>query len=273
MEIGAATDLLDEAWWSLGIMHPDDTATFTVGVLGGILVNGAGKRFANEAMAYDRLGREMIKGEATGVRHIPSWMIWDDRLGDQPPVMNTSVALHARDAYVKAGLWKTADTLEELAKLIDVPAAALRETVERFNGFAATGVDLDFQRGEEAFEKFIFAAADYMENLVSNEGPATKNAPKRTGPNPGLVPISQPPYHAAAFAVSDLGTKGGLKTDANARVLRTDGAVIEGLYAAGNTMAAVSGQAYPAGGNPVGSSAVFSYLAALDMVRKAASGR
>ena len=65
--------------------------------------------------------------------------------------------------------------------------------------------------------------------------------------------------------MSDLGTKGGLRTDEHARVLDTDGKVLEGLYAAGNTMAAVSGEAYPGGGNPVGSSMVFGYLAAQDI--------
>lgn len=264
IEIGAATDLLDQAWWSPGLLHPDGSATFTVGILGGIIVNGAGKRFADEAMAYDRLGREMLKGEATGVKHLPSWMIWDNRFGGEPPIMNASVALLPRQKYLDAGLWKSADTLEGLAEQIGVPADALVATVNRFNQFAETGVDEDFHRGEEAFEKFIFAAADHLENLVSNEGKMGKG-PIEKGPNPGLIPITKGPFHAAAFAVSDLGTKGGLKTDEKARVLRPDGSVIKGLYAAGNTMAAVSGEAYPAGGNPVGSSAVFSYIAALDM--------
>ncbi|HEX4504962.1 MAG TPA: FAD-binding protein [Alphaproteobacteria bacterium] len=263
--IGAATDLMDQAWWSPGFMHPDGTATFTVGILGGIMVNGAGKRFANESMAYDRLGREMLKGEKTGVRHIPSWMIWDKRFAE-PPVMNASVTLRPEAEYIAAGLWKKSDTLEGLAEQIGVPADALKETIARFNGFAETGVDEDFRRGEEPFEKFVFAAAEYLENLVSNEGKMAKG-PAEKGINPGLTPISEPPFYAAQIAVSDLGTKGGLKTDTNARVLRPDGSVIPGLYAAGNTMAAVSGEAYPGGGNPVGSSAVFSYLAALDMTR------
>jgi succinate dehydrogenase/fumarate reductase flavoprotein subunit len=262
---GAATDLMDQAWWSPGLMHPDGTATFTVGILGGIMVNGAGKRFANESMAYDRLAREMLKGEKTGVRHIPCWMIWDKKFGDDAPVMNASVTLKPIEEYLKAGLWKKADTLEDLADQIGVPREALKETVARFNRFAETGKDEDFHRGEEAFEKFVFAAAEYLENIVSNEGKMGKG-PIEKGPNAGLIPICEPPYYAAQFAVSDLGTKGGLKTDASARVLRPDGSVIPGLYAAGNTMAAVSGEAYPGGGNPVGSSAVFSYLAALDMV-------
>ncbi len=83
-----------------------------------------------------------------------------------------------------------------------------------------------------------------------------------------LVPIDSAPYHAAAFGISDLGTKGGLRTDARARVLTADGAPIDGLYAAGNTMAAVSGTTYPGGGNPIGASMLFSHLAALDMAKK-----
>ena len=272
MAVGAATDLLDQAWWSPGLMHPDGTATFTVGILGGIFVNGAGRRFVNEAMAYDRLARVMIEGEKSGVRHIPCWMIWDGRFGAEPPVMNASIVLPPAEQYLKAGIWKTAETIEGLAEVIGVPPAELTATVERFNGFAATGVDDEYRRGDEAFEKFIFAAADYLESLVT-DGASMAKGPKEKGPNPGLVPITQPPFYAAMVAVSDLGTKGGLKTDEKARVLRPDGSVIKGLYAAGNVMAAVSGEAYPAGGNPIGSSAVFSYLAALDMAAAAEDSR
>ena len=81
--------------------------------------------------------------------------------------------------------------------------------------------------------------------------------------------IAKAPYHAATFGLSDLGTKGGLVTDSHARVLNADGQPITGLYAAGNTMAAVSGTAYPGGGNPIGASMLFSHLAALDMAAKA----
>jgi predicted oxidoreductase len=80
-----------------------------------------------------------------------------------------------------------------------------------------------------------------------------------------LVAIEEPPFHAARFGLSDLGTKGGLRTDTNARVLDTAGEPIPGLYAAGNTMAAVSGTVYPGGGNPIGASLLFSHLAALHM--------
>ncbi len=83
-----------------------------------------------------------------------------------------------------------------------------------------------------------------------------------------MVPIETPPYRAASFGLSDLGTKGGLVTDAHARVLDTEGDPINRLYAAGNTMAAVSGPAYPGGGTPIGASMLFSHLAAKDMAAR-----
>src|SRR5699024_8811969 len=82
-----------------------------------------------------------------------------------------------------------------------------------------------------------------------------------------LVPITQGPFHAAQFGLSDLGTKGGLRTDTAARVLNGDGEVIRGLYAAGNSMAAPSGHVYPGGGNPIGTSMVFAHLAARHIAR------
>ena len=71
-----------------------------------------------------------------------------------------------------------------------------------------------------------------------------------------LVPIDTPPFHAAAFGISDLGTKGGLRTDVDGRVLDADDRPIPGFYAAGNTMAAVSGETTRAAGTRSGRAAV-----------------
>lgn len=264
--IGAATDLMGECWWSPGLMHPDGTATFSVGILGGIFVNGAGRRFTNESQPYDIAGRDVINGEASGVKHIPFWQIYDERFGQRPPVLNASVALAANEDYLAAGLWKQADTLEELAAEIGVPPAALVDTVARYNSFAATGIDLDFHRGETAYDRFFVGPTKLESTLVSLESPDYGDAiGSGREANPCLVPIDRPRFYAAAYGISDLGTKGGLKTDPDARVLDRSGAVIPGLYAAGNSMAAVSGTTYPGGGNPIGSSVVFAYRAALDM--------
>lgn len=246
MEIGAAVDLMNECWWTPGVRHPDGSAYFAIGTSGGIFVNDAGQRFCNEAKPYDQIGRSLIAAEKqTGIRHSPFWFVYDARFEGRLPVDYSAVPILDQQRYYEAGLLKKADTLAELARQIDVPVEALEKTVERFNGFVKSGVDSDFHRGESSFDKFF---------AVSGEEP-----------NKALVPIDKPPYFAAALALSDLGTKGGLKTDEKARVLKTDGAVIPGLYAAGNSMAAVTGTVYPGPGCPVGASMVFSYIAALDM--------
>jgi 3-oxosteroid 1-dehydrogenase len=109
--------------------------------------------------------------------------------------------------------------------------------VERWNGFVGAGVDEDFHRGEDEFDTyFAFGSA--------------------------LTPIDQPPYVAARLVLGDLGTKGGLLTDADANVLRPDGSPIPGLYAAGNVSSAVMGHTYPGPGGTIGPALVFGYLAA-----------
>ena len=89
--------------------------------------------------------------------------------------------------------------LGRLAAKIGVHADNLVSTVNRFNKFAADGVDEDFGRGDEAYDRAFSG-----------------------GPSP-LVPIETAPFHAAAFGLSDLGTKGGLRTDTHARVLDPGG--------------------------------------------------
>jgi 3-oxosteroid 1-dehydrogenase len=241
IRIGAATDLMDQAWWSPGLTHPDGRSTFSLGATGGIFVDSEGRRFVNESGPYDRLGRSIIDQMTAGAVKLPFWMVYDDRDGDVPPVMSASVSLVETELYQRSGLWRTADTLEGLADAIGVPRDHLVTTVARFNTLVAGGVDEDFGRGDEAYDRTFTGGASPM------------------------VPIDQPPYHAAAFGLSDLGTKGGLVTDTKARVLDGAGRPIPGLYAAGNTMAAVSGTTYPGGGNPIGASMLFSHLAALDM--------
>lgn len=242
--VGADTRMMDQAWWSPGLTHPNGRSAFALWFTGGIFVGSSGERFVNESAPYDRLGRDVIAHLADGGTTLPFWMIYDDREGLVPPVKAPNVPLAAPDEYVAAGLWHTADTLEELAEQIGVPGDALARTVRRFNQFAASGVDADFGRGDEPYDRSF------------------------TGGRSPLVPIEKGPFHAAAFGISDLGTKGGLVTDTSARVQGTTGGVIEGLYAAGNTMAPVSGTVYPGGGNPIGASMVFAHRAALDMASR-----
>ena len=136
-----------------------------------------------------------------------------------------------------------ADTLDELAEKTGLPADAFTATVERFNGFARTGVDEDFKRGESAYDRYY--------------GDPTNK------PNPNLGEISHGPFYAAKMVPGDLGTKGGVVTDVHGRALRDDGSIIEGLYAAGNVSAPVMGHTYPGPGGTIGPAMTFGYLAAL----------
>ncbi len=237
--IGAATDFSGVGWFCPGLQHPDGSGSFTLGFRSGLMVDAHGKRYANECLPYDRFGRVMAQDEA----RIPSWFVFDSREGGRLP----AIAMPEGDPaeHLAAGTWVRADSLEELAGRIDVPAEALLATVERFNGFAESGRDEDFGRGEDEYDTF-FAGG--------------------TGPNMALTPCDQAPFYAARFVLSDLGTKGGLVTDAAGRVLREDGSVIAGLYASSNSAASVFGPVYPGPGAPLGSAMVFSSLAVRDIV-------
>jgi 3-oxosteroid 1-dehydrogenase len=236
--IGAALDLLDQGWFCPGLEHPDGSGSFTLGFRGGVMVDQEGRRYANECLPYDRFGRLM----AAAPGRIPSWFVFDSREGGRLPAI--AMPEGSPEEHLAAGTWVRAETLEELADLLGLPE--LGETVTRFNGFAATGVDEDYGRGADEYDTF-FAGGD--------------------GPNKALVPIDQPPFYAARFVLSDLGTKGGLVTDSAARVLREDGSVIPGLYATGNSSASVVGAVYPGPGAPLGTAMVFGALAVEDLAR------
>ncbi|HWS34680.1 MAG TPA: FAD-binding protein, partial [Actinoplanes sp.] len=84
-------------------------------------------------------------------------------------------------------------------------------------------------------------------------------------PSPCLAPIWLPPYYAFRIVPGDLGTKGGLLTDARARVVRPDGSVIPGLWAAGNASSAVMGHSYAGAGSTLGPAMTFGHVAGLDI--------
>jgi len=236
--IGAAADFRGVGWFCPGLEQPDGGGSFTLGFRSGLMVDASGNRYANECLPYDRFGREMAKAED----RIPSWFVFDSREGGRLP----AIAMPEGDPaeHLAAGTWVQADSLPELAALAGVPADALVASVERYNGFCATGVDEDFGRGEDEYDTF-FAGG--------------------TGPNKALTPCDQPPYLAARFVLSDLGTKGGLVTDGAGRVLREDGSAIAGLYASSNSAASVFGGVYPGPGAPLGSAMVFASLAVRDI--------
>src|SRR6478735_2665609 len=215
--IGAATDYRGAGWFCPGLEQPDGGGSFTLGFRSGLILDAHGERYGNESLPYDQFGRLM----AEAPERIPSWFVFDSREGGRLP----AIAMPEGDpaAHLEAGTWVRADTVAELAERIGVPADALGATIERFNGFCASGVDEDFGRGVDEYDTFFTGGA-------------------------GPTPCDQPPYFAARFVLSDLGTKGGLVTDTAGRVQREDGTPIAGLYASSNSAASVFGQRYPGPG-------------------------
>jgi len=246
---GAAVDLMDDAWWGPTIPLPSGPwfCLAERNLPGSIIVNSAGQRFMNEALPYVEATHEIYRGEATGVPHVPAWMVIDQRYRNRYLFAGLSPRQPFPGRWFKHGTIKKADSLAGLAAEIGVPPEALAATVERFNGFAASGVDEDFHRGESAYDRY------YADPTVR--------------PNPSLHRIDRAPFYAVKIVPGDLGTKGGLLTDSRARVLRPDGSVIDGLYAAGNVSAAVMGHTYAGPGATIGPAMVFGYLAAEDIAR------
>ena len=248
---GAQTDLMDDAWWGPTIPLPSGPwfCLAERNLPGSIIVNQAGQRFMNEALPYVEAVHEIYRGEATGVGHVPAWMVIDQRYRNRYLFAGLSPRQPFPGRWYKNGTVVKAATLEELAAQIDVPPGALTETVRRFNGFAETGVDADFHRGESAYDKY------YSDPTVK--------------PNPSLHVIDQAPFYAVKIVPGDLGTKGGLVTDERARVVRADGSVVTGLYAAGNCSAAVMGRTYAGPGATIGPALTFGYLAAETIAEEA----
>ncbi|HET7351585.1 MAG TPA: 3-oxosteroid 1-dehydrogenase [Marmoricola sp.] len=251
MAAGADVALMDDAWWGPTIPLPRGPwfALAERNLPGSIIVNSAGQRFMNEALPYVEAVHAIYAGEATGVPHVPAWMVIDQRYRNRYLFAGLSPRQPFPRRWYEHGTVKRADTLADLAWQIDVPPDALEATVARFNGFARTGVDEDFHRGESGYDKY------YSDPTVR--------------PNPSLHAIDRGPFYAVRIVPGDLGTKGGLVTDERARVLRPDGSPITGLYAAGNVSAAVMGHTYAGPGATIGPALVFGYLAAEDVAQSA----
>jgi 3-oxosteroid 1-dehydrogenase len=151
-----------------------------------------------------------------------------------------------RKEWLNTVYWK-ADSLEALAMQIGVDAQGLSSTVQKVNGYAQTGVDLDFDRGGNVFDRY------YGDSNIK--------------PNPCLAPLRKGPYYAMRLDAGDIGTKGGLLTNQHAQVVREDGQPIAGLYAIGNCSASVMGISYPGAGGTLGPAMTFGYIAANHIAR------
>ncbi|MCH9710159.1 MAG: 3-oxosteroid 1-dehydrogenase [Actinomycetia bacterium] len=250
-KLGAALDVMEDAWWGPTVPLVDAPwfALSERNSPGSIIVNMTGKRFMNESMPYVEACHHMYGGEyglgpGPG-ENIPAWLVFDQQYRDRYIFAGLQPGQRIPKKWMNSGVIVSASSLDELAAETGLPADTLKATIERFNGFARSGVDEDFGRGESAYDRYY--------------GDPTNK------PNPNLGAISHPPFYAAKMVPGDLGTKGGVVTDVHGRALRDDGSIIEGLYAAGNASAPVMGHTYPGPGGTIGPAMTFGYLAALHL--------
>lgn len=243
--VGAAVDLMDEAWWGPSSLPPDTAPFFHVaerGFPGLIMVNQKGRRFTNESASYVEVVQAMYRLHTDDDPHIPCWFVFDQRYRNNYVFSSLFPRQPVPKEMLDSGYVRKADTLAELAGQLGMDATTLEATVTRFNGHARAGVDPDFGRGDSAYNRYF--------------GDPTNK------PHPNLAPIDQAPFYAVQVVAGDLGTKGGLVTDEYARVRREDGSLIEGLYCVGNNSASVMGTTYPGPGCTIGPAMTFGYVAA-----------
>ena len=247
LELGAAVGLMDDAWWgpSIPLRGGPYFCLAERSLPGCLLVNGAGQRFVNEAAPYVDAVHAMYDGHTPENPHIPAWLVFDQRYRDRYVFAGLPPGRPLPRRWYEAGAVVSAEDLGGLARAAGVAAGGLAKTVTRFNEFAAAGRDEEFGRGDSAYDRYY--------------------GDPRCRPNPNLAPLARPPFYAAKIVPGDLGTKGGLRTDAGARVLREDGTVIPGLYAAGNASASVMGHSYAGAGATIGPAMTFGYIAARTM--------
>ncbi|RYG91061.1 MAG: FAD-binding protein [Alphaproteobacteria bacterium] len=204
-----------------------------------IVVDTQGHRFANEAGAYMEFGQRLHQRHEENGGPVPAWAIIESR--HRKNYLWASHFGATPKAWIESGYMIQAGSIKELADKTGIPADNLAQTIARFNRFAETGRDEDFQRGDAAYDRF-------------HGDPTVK-------PNPNLGAIEEPPFYAVRMYAGDVGTVGGIVTDVDGRALREDGTVVEGLFATGNSAASALGKSYIGAGTSIAGSMIFAYRA------------
>ncbi len=253
MRVGASLGTMREAWWVPVMLVPDEAGARQPALVlrerslpRSIVVNRRGRRFVNEAANYNAFGGafHVFDAGTFDYPNLPCWLVFDHEYLRRYGFAGSPPGAPAPPWAVAA------DTPASLAAAIGADPDGLAETIAAFNADVAAGADRVFRRGDSAFDVW----------------PADRS---RSGHARTLGPLDAPPYYAVELHSGCLGTKGGPRTDEHARVLDVDGRPIDGLYAAGNAMAGVTGMAYGGAGGTLGPAIVFGYLAGQHAARRA----
>ncbi len=212
-------------------VKPDETAGadtsgewFWFGEQPFLKVNLKGERFCNESGPYEFMLHSMMmqpyhtycdifdannKQYTEQFQEVGCCRLWDFDNG-APPNRYYDDCWKSNEELIEKGYIQKADTLQELAEKLNIPAEAFINTVQRYNVLCMQGKDEDFGK-----------------------------APHR------LTPVNQAPYYGVRTAAWHLTTLDGVRINTDMQVLREDGTVIEGLYAAGDCSGGFFANNYP----------------------------
>ena len=252
-DLGAATALMDQAWWFPAVAsangRPPAVLLAERSLPGSLIVDQDGKRFANESTDYMSFGQRVLELERAGTPVESMWIVFDQKYRNSYVFAAGSFPrMPLPKSWYQAGIAAKATNFADLAAQMGVPVADFEQSMTRFNESAAAGIDPDFDRGLSAYDRY------YGDPTVT--------------PNPNLRPLVKGPFYAVKMTLSDLGTCGGVVADERGRVHREDGGVIEGLYALGNTAANAFGAVYPGAGATIAQGLVYGYIAGRDAAGK-----
>lgn len=252
-QAGAALHLMAHSWGVPTLQVPGEAVLRGVFVErsmpGCMVVNTRGERFVDESCPYPEFQQAMLAEHARMGGAVPAWIVFDADFRRKYPMGPLLPGEAVPDRKLPADwlgkLYWREDTLEALARRIGVDPQGLAASAARMAHYARIGVDEEFGRGGNVFDRY------YGDDSVQ--------------PNPNLAPIAQGPFYAMKLYPGDIGTKGGLLTDRDARVLDDAGQPIVGLYCTGNNAASVMGPSYPGAGSTLGPALTFAYRAVAHM--------
>lgn len=212
---------------------------------GAVVVNRHGRRFGDECAAYSPwaegyLAYDNARMEFSNLR---SFILCDADCWERYGFPGHA----AGEELDPDGIWRCADTLEELAEMLGIDPEGLADEIAAFNEHAEAGEDPKFLRGTKQFAKNTCG-------VYAGDRPDLAN--------PVIAPLAKAPFYGTFYVPGTCGTCGGLVINGDARVMRADGTPIEGLYAAGNCSSGVSGGRYMHGGLTLGSGSVMAWAAA-----------
>lgn len=277
LALGAKLGNMNQAWWlqcplELALLSPSITGADVWMPWGDsmVIVNKYGVRVMSEKITYNERGQvhHYWNPSKREYQNLVMFMIYDDAVAQDPsafPFRFPIPAAGEESAFViKGATWEELVTnisakLDSIRGQGNVSARVgpnvvladdfldqLSATIERFNGFAATGVDDDFGRGSTPIQ-------------VAWGGGTERH---KTNANPTMAPFaSEGPYYCILLGGMTLDTKGGPVIDTGARVQHVSGHAIPGLYGAGNCIASPAGQAYWSGGGTIGPAITYGYIA------------